>query len=129
MRDFHRRQFRDGLTSDIHRRMHQRFHHRRHSGPGGIVMGTAILLVGVQFLLQNFGLVQVHRVWEYWPVILIAWGVAGATGAGRASGRVWGSVITVVGVFLLLGNLHIISENVWRILWPLLLIGLGLRML
>src|SRR5579862_5049582 len=121
MSDFDPHQFRDELTNDIHRRMHRhsrRFHHR-HSGPGGIIAGTAILLVGVLFLLENFGLVHAARFWQYWPVILIAWGVAAATNSRRGGGRIWGSVVAMAGVILLLGNLHIIDENVWRFLWPL----------
>src|SRR6266481_4754689 len=92
MSDFDPHQFRDDLSNDIHRRMGRhghRFQHRRHSGPGGIIIGTAVVLLGVLFLLENFGLVHTDRIWQYWPVILIA----------------------------------------WRVLWPLFLIGAGLRML
>ena len=106
-----------------------RFHRRRRSPVGGVIIGTAILLAGVLFLLENFGLLHVHNIWDYWPVLMIAWGIAGMTGAGHASGRAWGGVIALVGVLLLLSNLHIISENLWRIVWPLLLIAAGLRML
>lgn len=133
MGDFNPHQFRDELTDDIHRRMRRRRdrfrQHRRHSPVGGVIIGTAILLAGVLFLLENFGLVHVHNLWAYWPVWMIAWGIAGVTGAGHARGRVWGGVIAVVGALLLLSNLHIINENVWRIAWPLLLIVAGLRML
>lgn len=133
MSDFNPHQFRDEVTDDIHRRMRRRRdrfrHHRRHSPVGGVIIGTAILLVGVLFLLENFGLVHVRDIWAYWPVIMIAWGIAGVTGAGHSSGRVWGGVIAMVGALLLLSNLHIISANVWRIVWPLLLIFAGLRML
>src|SRR5258708_5085156 len=132
MSDFDPHQFRDEWTDVIHRRIRRRrdrFHHRRHSRPGGIIVGTTILLVGVLFLLQNFGLVQAARVWQYWPVVVIAWGIAGATNSRHAGGRVWGGVIVIAGTVLLLGNLHIISDNIWRVLWPLFLIGVGLSML
>ncbi len=133
MSDFNPHQFRDEFTDDIHRRMRRRRdrfrHRRRHSPVGGVIIGTAILLAGVLFLLENIGLVHVHNLWAYWPVLMIAWGIAGTTGAGHASGRVWGGVIAVAGALLLLSNLQIISVNVWRILWPLLLIVAGLRML
>ncbi len=132
MGDFNPHQFHDELTDDIHRRIRRRrdrFHGRRHSPVGGVIIGTAILLAGVLFLLQNFGLVHVHHIWAYWPVIMIAWGIAGLSGTRHARGRVWGGVIAVVGTLLLLSNLHIITEDVWRIVWPLLLILAGLRML
>ena len=133
MSDFDPQQFRDEVTNDIHRRMRRhrdRFRRRRrHSPIGGVIIGTAILLVGVLFLLQNFGLVHVRNLWEYWPVWMIAWGIAGATSGGHASGRIWGGVIASAGTLLLLNNLHIISTNVWGILWPLLLIVVGLQVL
>jgi len=133
MSDFNPQQFRDEVTNDIHRRMRRRRdrfrHRRRHSPIGGVIIGTAILLVGVLFLLQNFGIVHVRNLWEYWPVWMIAWGIAGATGAGNASGRVWGGLIATAGALLLLNNLHIISTNVWGILWPLMLIVVGLQVL
>jgi len=133
MNDFDPQQFRDEVTNDIHRRMRRhrdRYRRRRrHSPIGGVIIGTAILLAGVLFLLQNFGLVHVRNLWEYWPVWMIAWGIAGVTGAGHASGRVWGGVIATAGTLLLLNNLHIISTNVWGILWPLLLIVVGLQVL
>jgi len=132
MSDFNPHQFRDELTDDIHRRMRRRrdrFHRRRHSPVGGVIIGTAILLAGVLFLLQNFGLLHVHDIWDYWPVLMIAWGIAGMTGAGHASGRAWGGLVAVVGALLLLSNLHIISEKLWQIVWPLLLIAAGVRML
>jgi predicted membrane protein len=131
MSEFDPHEFRDQLKDDIHRQIHRhrdRFHHRRHSGPGGIIVGTSVLLVGVLFLLENFGLVHVRRLWEYWPVILIAWGVATAT-SSRHGGRVWGGMIAIAGVILLLGNLHIIDQSIWRFIWPLFLIGVGLRIL
>ena len=130
MSDFNPHQFRDPLASDIRRRIRRHRHdHRRHSGAGGIIIGTTILLVGVLFLLENFGLVHADRAWQFWPAIVIAWGVASATNSRHAGGRVWGGVIAIAGAILLLGNLGIINQNVWRVLWPLFLIGVGLRML
>jgi hypothetical protein len=132
MSDFDPHEFRDQLKDDIHRQIHRhrdRFQHRRHSGPGGIIIGTTVLLVGVLFLLENFGLVHASRVWQYWPVILIAWGVAGATNRRRRGGRVWGGMVALAGIILLLGNLNIINQSIWRAIWPLFLIGIGLRML
>src|SRR6202451_1315039 len=112
MGDFNPHQFRDELTDDIHRRMRRRrdrFQQRRHSPVGGVIIGTAILLAVVLFLLENFGLLNVHNIWDYWPVLMIAWGIASMTDARRAGRRAWGGVIAAVGTLLLLSNLHIIE--------------------
>src|SRR5262245_42319523 len=116
MSDFNPHQFRDEMRANFRRRMR---HRHRHSGAGGIILGPTILLVGVLFLLENFGLTHVDRAWQYWPAIVIAWGIASATSARHAGGRVWGSVIAGAGVILLLGNLHIISARIWGVVWPL----------
>jgi predicted membrane protein len=134
MSDFDPRQFRDDLTEDIHQRINRqmfrhRRRHRRRSGAFGVIAGTTILLVGVLFLLENFGLIHVQRAWQYWPAILIALGVARTIEPQRPGGRIWGGVIAIAGVILLLGNLNVINQNVWRVTWPLLLIGAGLSML
>ena len=57
---------------------------RRHrSGAGGIVIGGLIVAVGLLILLDNMGIVRFHDVWEYWPVLLIVFGVYPATRAAK----------------------------------------------
>jgi len=90
MNDFDPQQFRDEVTNDIHRRMRRhrdRYRRRRrHSPIGGVIIGTAILLAGVLFLLQNFGLVHVRNLWEYWPVWMIAWASRVSPAQGMRAG-------------------------------------------
>lgn len=37
--------------------------------------GVVLILIGVFFLLTNFGLVAWEHIWKLWPVILVAAGV------------------------------------------------------
>lgn len=37
--------------------------------------GIVLILIGVFFLLTNFGLLPWDQIWKFWPVILIAAGV------------------------------------------------------
>ena len=44
----------------------------------------------------------------------------------RASSIFWGLAIIVVGVLLLLSNLNLLPVDIWRLIWPLALVVLGL---
>ncbi len=41
----------------------------------------------------------------------------------------WGGILVLAGILLLLDNLGLLTVNVWGLIWPLFLIGLGLRLL
>lgn len=41
----------------------------------GYVSGTILVLLGLLFLGQNFGLISLQSVWKFWPVILIVVGL------------------------------------------------------
>lgn len=88
-----------------------------------LVFGLLIVAVGVLFTLDNLGLAEVDDLLRYWPVILIAVGVARLwSGVHRAKGVLW----IVVGGALLL---PVVSDEIeFEDLvnrWPLFLIGLG----
>ena len=57
--------------------------HSRGCAGGGLVVGMTLLFVGMLFLLVNVGVLasDFFRVW--WPVILIAMGVAKLFGRSR----------------------------------------------
>ena len=96
----------------------------------GLIFGFAIVAVGVLFLLDNFG-VPVGFLWGYWPVILIAIGLAKVVDSRETSGRTGGAVIMLVGLVLIADKIHLPflnNRNLWD-LWPLVLIALGFMML
>jgi predicted membrane protein len=89
--------------------------------------GVIFLAIGLIFLLGNMGLVDVDRILQFWPVILIVGGLLKLTCGdphSRGSGIFW----TVIGAIFLLGSLRILPIG-WGELWPVLLIGLGVTML
>ncbi|MEO7144274.1 MAG: DUF5668 domain-containing protein [Bryobacteraceae bacterium] len=55
----------------------------RRSGSGGIVLALFLILTGVVVLLRNLGYIWIDRVWDLWPVALIAAGLAGLVQWGR----------------------------------------------
>jgi hypothetical protein len=92
----------------------------------GLIFGFAIVAIGVLFLLDNFG-VPVGFLWGYWPVILIAIGLAKVVDSRETSGRTGGAIIMLVGLVLIADKIHLPFLNnvsLWQ-LWPLALIALG----
>ena len=101
----------------------------RHRGHGGMVGGVILAGIGVLLLLQNLGIPYFEDLERYWPVILIVVGVAQAARSMGMGGRVWGGAVFIVGVFFLLHNFGVIHGNIWRFLWPGILIMIGVGML
>ena len=130
----------DQIKKDINDRIHDRMQRRmrrfddrmqrRHyrSGAGGILIGGLIVIIGLLILLDNMGIVRLHDVWRYWPVLLIVLGVAKVVESHSPSGYVWGGVITLAGALLLLDNLDIVVFD-FNLVWPLILIAFGLTVL
>jgi hypothetical protein len=103
--------------------------HRHWHGHGGLVGGVILAGIGVLLLLQNLNIPGFDDLERYWPVILIVVGVAQASRSIGMGGRVWGGAIMAMGALFLLSNFGIIHGDVWRFLWPGVLIIAGLGML
>ena len=96
----------------------------------GMIFGLAIVAVGVLFLLDNFG-VNVGMIWRYWPVVLVAIGLAKLVDASDSAGRTGGAILMIVGFIFLADRIHLpFFENLslWS-LWPVALIAVGVIML
>lgn len=98
------------------------------SRSGGIVFGAVIVAAGLILLLDNLGILHAYDVWKYWPVALIAAGVARIVESRRPGALVWGGVMAGVGALLLLDRLNILDFNA-RLFWPLIIIAAGVAML
>jgi hypothetical protein len=70
----------------------------------------------------------VDQWYRYWPVLVIAAGLAKLLDATYPSGRVIGGAIVAVGGLFLADNLNLIRLS-WEDFWPLVLIGVGALML
>jgi predicted membrane protein len=99
-----------------------------HSGTSGLFFGAIVVAAGFLLLLDNLGIVRFHDVWQYWPVLLVAWGVSRIVDSRTPSGWIWGGMLALVGAFLLLDTLDIIVFN-FTVVWPVLLIAFGLSVL
>lgn len=89
-----------------------------------LIFGLALALLGIVILLHNLDVIRAGEVLHYWPVILIAAGLAQLFQADGAAGRVGGFVITLAGTGLLLRNLDLLVIRI-RDWWPLALVLVG----
>ena len=99
---------------------------------GRLVIGILILAFGVVTLLHGLGYTTVGF-WEligtYWPLVLIALGtgfLAERTGAG---GKVAGAFLFLLGLGFLGNNLGWFSVNIGGLIWPSILIIIGVSLL
>ncbi len=110
------------------RRHCRRMRHGRRTPIDSAVLGALIVAIGSILLLNNLGIFVLGDLWRYWPVILIAAGVAKIAECARPSAMVGGALFAGTGTFLLLRNLDILVLDI-HVVWPVLLIGLGVAML
>ncbi len=96
---------------------------RRRNG-GRLVLGLFLMLLGALLLADQLGLLQVGRVWNYWPLLLIGLGVAKIVRPDEAEGR-WGGVwLLMVGLYCGASAWHWYGLG-WHNSWPLMVIAAG----
>ncbi len=102
---------------------------RRHRSPlAGLFVGGCIVAVGVLLLLDNLGIVRFRELWDFWPLILVVFGVGKILDGHTPAAYVMGGLLALLGSLLLLDNLGILRFE-FSLFWPVLIIALGLCML
>ncbi len=92
------------------------------------IWGLSLVLVGVGFLLNALGIPGVHDVViKWWPAILVLIGIGELIGGNVLGAATWLIVGVVIGVVTT--GLVTYSGDIWQIIWPIVLILLGLRLL
>ena len=90
-----------------------------------LMFGLLIILVGVVFTLDNLDIADARRFVRYWPVGLIAIGLAKLWQVQHGYGSALGGVLFVIsGGWMLLDNLNVIDVS-FVDFWPVLLIAAG----
>ncbi len=93
---------------------------------GQLVLGVAIAILGVLFTLDNLHILRARDFLRFWPLALIAIGLAHVYQAKTAAGTVGGGVWILVGMVLLGNRLGVIHANIFHF-WPLILVLVGGR--
>jgi predicted membrane protein len=99
-----------------------------HGTGGRLVIGTIILMLGILFLLENLGYFRVAELWDFWPVVLIAAGIAKLIDS-RGKNWIPGTVLTLIGLIFLANNIGLLAWNIWKFVGPALLILAGVLIL
>jgi predicted membrane protein len=100
---------------------------RRSQPAARVIFGLVVITFGLLFTLDNFGMVDARLVLRFWPVALMAYGLLRLTGLGARQNTAAGVIFTLIGLWLLLGNLNVVRFGLWD-LWPLILVILGVVM-
>jgi predicted membrane protein len=97
-------------------------------GFGTAILGLGVLAAGAILLLDNFGLTDAEKLFDYWPVLLILVGISHFVRPQGSRRYTAGSIFIFVGMVILLSNLGFISFGIWD-LWPVILVIAGLSLI
>jgi predicted membrane protein len=100
-----------------------------HKNQGRIFWGLLLIALGVIFLLDRMGRLDFgDLVGRYWPVIFILIGISILL-SNNLKNIGSGVFFILFGTFFLLLRLRIFDQAVWRYLWPVAIIAVGLWIL
>lgn len=98
-------------------------HHWR--GMSGWFPGALLIFIGTLILLDHLNVINGERIWRYWPLLLIALGIAKLVNEGK---RVGGVMLILVGAFFMAEHMGF-RMLTWSTLWPVLIILAGAAMI
>jgi predicted membrane protein len=90
--------------------------------------GLVILTLGLLALLDNFGIVHIDSIWRFWPLVLVAVGLAKLIGPRGFQTHFGGFILLIVGVWLLLENIGVWHHSLIEI-WPVFVVLIGVRLI
>jgi len=101
-----------------------------HRGPAsqGVIFAVVMIAIGVLLFLDNIGLFRFRDIWQFWPVLPIALGVAKLFDSKGVASQVWAAMWILVGSAFLLDHLGLWHMN-WGTIWPLAIVAFGVTML
>jgi len=90
-----------------------------------LVFGIIIIFLGVLFALDNLNILAAGDFLRFWPLGLMAIGLAKLLDAQTAESRLLGGILFGVGSLLLLDRLHFLHFS-FNLFWPVTLVAVGL---
>jgi predicted membrane protein len=83
----------------------------RHGVSPQLILGLAVMLLGLLLVLDNFGLLQARLVGRFWPLLLVGTGVLRLYYSLQAKAPPAGLALIAIGTGMLLINLGIVSSR------------------
>jgi predicted membrane protein len=100
----------------------------RCGGRPNVVFGSLLVAGGALALLNSLGVVELRTVLRtFWPVLMIAWGLTAVY--FDYHGRRWMGIFAMALGTVFLGNQLMWWTVRWSMLWPIVLIAAGLRIM
>ena len=99
---------------------------RRRDG-GRLVVGLFLMLLGALLLANQFDLLHIGRVWDYWPLLLMGLGVVKIARPDDGDGRWGGGWLLMVGLYCGISEWRWFGLD-WHNSWPLMVIAAGTMM-
>lgn len=97
-----------------------------HRPTAKLVIGLFAIVIGILFLLDHRGIIQIQDFWRFWPVVFIAIGVGKLFERNNPDKMMGAGVMFIIGSVFLLINFGYFG---WGQIWPVALIGIGVLML
>jgi predicted membrane protein len=98
---------------------------RQRSTAAQMIIGCAVIFMGIVFLLDNLGWIDIDYNLQFWPVILIVAGLLKISQAHSERGSIVGGILLLVGTVFMLQGFGWFYLS-WRVVAPLLIIAAGL---
>ncbi|MDE2688698.1 MAG: DUF5668 domain-containing protein [Chloroflexota bacterium] len=91
-----------------------------------LLFGIIVIGIGLLFLLNSTGVADLNRLLDWWPSLIILYGVWRLI-ANRFRSLFWPIALIAIGAFLQLGQLGF--DISWNRYWPVALIAVGILIL
>jgi hypothetical protein len=92
------------------------------------IVGVLILLLGFVLLLDQLGFVEANKIFMFWPLVLIYFGLNRFFGYRDSVARFWGGFLILLGVCFQLEELGLSHIHIATI-WPVFLICAGVLLI
>jgi predicted membrane protein len=105
----------------------------RPSGSPGMMshlgMGIFLTLLGVFMTLDTLHVMDLSVALRFWPIGFHVLGLTILSRRSDSQGRFWGIAWLVVGTWLLVNSLGLARIGFWELVWPLILLVVGVRLI
>ena len=90
-----------------------------------VVLGLLIVVFGLALTADNLGWMEAGAILRYWPLALVALGLAKLFQSDSRSGQIFGGLIVLLGASLTADSVFRIRVHIWD-WWPLAIVGFGI---